>query len=141
MEQLVWPQFTLSFHGFKPGPFAHFEPEVKAFLWLFLWRVTISSKNATGGQPILHIQCKKRCFPEAQVPASLATTALPPPVLKLPFGVIWQSQAPFVLYVTSPERKCEVGFEYMTRELLCHGFAEFRIFLLPRINIQKLKAE
>ncbi|NXT47579.1 PEX2 factor, partial [Pluvianellus socialis] len=33
----------------------------------------------------------------------------------------------------------QVGFEYMNRELLWHGFAEFLIYLLPFINVQKLK--
>ncbi|XP_069931352.1 peroxisome biogenesis factor 2 isoform X5 [Oryctolagus cuniculus] len=58
LEQLVWSQFTQCFHGFKPGLLAHFEPEVKAFLWLFLWRFTIYSKNATVGQSVLNIRYK-----------------------------------------------------------------------------------
>ncbi|XP_029815191.1 peroxisome biogenesis factor 2 isoform X2 [Manacus vitellinus] len=58
LEQLVWSQFTNCFHGFKPGVLAHFEPEVKAFLCLILWRFTIYSKNATVGQSILNIQYK-----------------------------------------------------------------------------------
>uniref|UniRef100_A0A8B9NP74 RING-type E3 ubiquitin transferase (cysteine targeting) n=1 Tax=Accipiter nisus TaxID=211598 RepID=A0A8B9NP74_9AVES len=58
LEQLVWSQFTSCFHGFKPGVLAHFEPEVKAFLWLVLWRFTIYSKNATVGQAILNIHYK-----------------------------------------------------------------------------------
>ncbi|XP_020630500.1 peroxisome biogenesis factor 2-like [Orbicella faveolata] len=33
----------------------------------------------------------------------------------------------------------QVSFEFMTRELLWHGFAEFVFFLLPLINIHKLK--
>lgn len=56
LEQLVWSQFTCCFHGFKPGLLAHFEPEIKASLWLFLWRFTICSKNATVGQALLNIQ-------------------------------------------------------------------------------------
>lgn len=32
-----------------------------------------------------------------------------------------------------------VSFEFMTRELLWHGFAEFVFFLLPLVNIHKLK--
>lgn len=58
LEQLVWAQFTQCFHGFKPGLFARFEPEVKALLWLFLWRFTIYSKNATVGQSVLNIRYK-----------------------------------------------------------------------------------
>ncbi|KAM9436266.1 peroxisome biogenesis factor 2 [Clarias gariepinus] len=32
-----------------------------------------------------------------------------------------------------------INFQYMNRELLWHGFAEFLIFLLPLINVWKLK--
>ncbi|XP_036743372.2 peroxisome biogenesis factor 2 isoform X3 [Manis pentadactyla] len=63
LEQLVWSQFTQCFHGFKPGLLAHFEPEAKALLWLFLWRFTIYSKNATVGQSILNIQYKNDFSP------------------------------------------------------------------------------
>ncbi|CAG5895816.1 unnamed protein product [Menidia menidia] len=34
----------------------------------------------------------------------------------------------------------DVSYQYMNRELLWHGFAEFLIFLLPLINTRKLKA-
>lgn len=34
----------------------------------------------------------------------------------------------------------EVAYQYMNRELLWHGFAEFLIFLLPLVNTRKLKA-
>lgn len=34
----------------------------------------------------------------------------------------------------------DVTYQYMNRELLWHGFAEFLIFLLPLINTRKLKA-
>ncbi|XP_060920529.1 peroxisome biogenesis factor 2 [Labrus mixtus] len=34
----------------------------------------------------------------------------------------------------------DVTYQYMNRELLWHGFAEFLIFLLPLVNTRKLKA-
>ncbi|XP_017283888.1 peroxisome biogenesis factor 2 [Kryptolebias marmoratus] len=34
----------------------------------------------------------------------------------------------------------DVTYQYMNRELLWHGFADFLIFLLPLINIRKIKA-
>ncbi|KAI3355183.1 hypothetical protein L3Q82_018037 [Scortum barcoo] len=34
----------------------------------------------------------------------------------------------------------DVAYQYMNRELLWHGFAEFLIYLLPLINTRKLKA-
>ncbi|OCT76914.1 peroxisome biogenesis factor 2 [Xenopus laevis] len=40
-----------------------------------------------------------------------------------------------------PQDVRQVGFEYMNREILWHGFAEFLIFLLPLINTQKLKSK
>ncbi|KAK3105073.1 hypothetical protein FSP39_016668, partial [Pinctada imbricata] len=33
----------------------------------------------------------------------------------------------------------EVGFEFMTRELLWHGFSEFLFFILPLVNFQRIK--
>ncbi|XP_028659277.1 peroxisome biogenesis factor 2 [Erpetoichthys calabaricus] len=40
-----------------------------------------------------------------------------------------------------PQGIRQIGFEYMNRELLWHGFAEFLIFLFPLINTRKLKAK
>ncbi|KAI1889044.1 hypothetical protein AGOR_G00175000 [Albula goreensis] len=39
-----------------------------------------------------------------------------------------------------PQGVRDIGFQYMNRELLWHGFAEFLIFLFPLINTRKLKA-
>ncbi|KAJ8320663.1 hypothetical protein KUTeg_002250, partial [Tegillarca granosa] len=33
----------------------------------------------------------------------------------------------------------QVSFEYMTRELMWHGFSEFLFFILPLVNFQKIK--
>lgn len=33
----------------------------------------------------------------------------------------------------------QVGYEFMTRELMWHGFSEFLFFLLPLINFQRIK--
>ncbi|KAJ8010825.1 hypothetical protein DPEC_G00079150 [Dallia pectoralis] len=38
-----------------------------------------------------------------------------------------------------PQAVREVAFQYMNRELLWHGFAEFLIFLLPLVNVRKMK--
>ncbi|XP_062841343.1 peroxisome biogenesis factor 2 [Trichomycterus rosablanca] len=40
-----------------------------------------------------------------------------------------------------PQGAREINFQYMNRELLWHGFAEFIIFLLPLLNVWKLKAK
>lgn len=39
----------------------------------------------------------------------------------------------------NPQGMRQVSFEFMTRELLWHGFAEFLFFLLPFVNFQRLK--
>lgn len=41
---------------------------------------------------------------------------------------------------SKPNVARDVTYQYMNRELLWHGFAEFLIFLLPLINTRKLKA-
>ncbi|KAJ7338938.1 hypothetical protein JRQ81_012840 [Phrynocephalus forsythii] len=189
LEQLVWSQFSRCFHGFKPGLLAHFEPEIKALLWIFLWRFTIYPKNATVGQAILNIQYKndlsqvdkyqtlskqqklwylictvggkwveERCYDlfSYQPLESLQKTKY---FINLVFGflklgelmnfLIFLQKGKFatlterILRIRSvfcqPQGVRHIGFEYMNRELLWHGFAEFLVFLLPLINIQKLK--
>ncbi|XP_012671592.1 peroxisome biogenesis factor 2 [Clupea harengus] len=39
-----------------------------------------------------------------------------------------------------PQGPRDVSFHYVNRELLWHGFAEFLIFLLPLVNVWKLKS-
>ncbi|XP_042536638.1 peroxisome biogenesis factor 2 [Dipodomys spectabilis] len=191
LEQLVWSQFTQCFHGFKPGLLARFEPELKAFLWLFLWRFTIYSKNATVGQSVLNIQYKNDFSPNSKYQPPSKNQKLWYAVCTV--GVRWLEERCYDLFrnhhfasfgrvkqgmnyvvgllklgelinfliflqkgkfatltervlgihsvFCKPQSVREVGFEYMNRELLWHGFAEFLIFLLPLINIQKLKAK
>ncbi|XP_048363739.1 peroxisome biogenesis factor 2 [Sphaerodactylus townsendi] len=189
LEQLVWSQFTRCFHGFKPGLLARFEPEVKAFLWLFLWRFTIYSKNATVGQAILNIQYKNDLSQKQNYQTLSKQQKLW--YLICTVGGRWLEERCYDLFSNRPLESfqktkyfinltvgllklCEllnfliflrkgkfanlterilgirsvfcqlqsvrqIGFEYMNRELLWHGFAEFLIFLLPLINIHKLK--
>lgn len=189
LEQLVWSQFTQCFHGFKPGLLAHVEPEVKALLWLFLWRFTVYSKNATVGQSVLNIQYKNDLSSKSQPPSKsqklwyaactiggtwleercydlfrnhhLASFGKVKQCLNFTIGLlklgglinflIFLQRGKFatlterLLGIRSvfckPQSAREVSFEYMNRELLWHGFAEFLIFLLPLINIYKLKAK
>ncbi|XP_041378526.1 peroxisome biogenesis factor 2-like [Gigantopelta aegis] len=37
------------------------------------------------------------------------------------------------------QRLRQLGFEYLTRELLWHGFSEFLLFILPLVNVQQMK--
>ncbi|XP_036293067.1 peroxisome biogenesis factor 2 [Pipistrellus kuhlii] len=191
LEQLVWSQVTQCFHGFQPGLLARFEPELKALLWLFLWRFTLYSKNATVGQSVLNIQYKNDFSPgqRYQPPSKnqklwyaactiggkwleercydlfrshhLASFGRAKQCLNFVVGLvqlgglinflIFLQKGKFatlterLLGIRSvfckPQHAREVGFEYMNRELLWHGFAELLIFLLPLINTQKLKAK
>lgn len=45
----------------------------------------------------------------------------------------------FRAYFTKQPTLRQLSYEYMNRELLWHGFAEFLFFLLPLINVQRLK--
>lgn len=189
LEQLVWSQFSCCFHGFKPGLLARFEPEIKASLWLFLWRFTICSKNATVGQALLNIQytndlsqiqkyqtlskqqklwylictvggkwLEERCydlfskrplesFQRTKYFINLIVRLLR--LCELLNFLIFLQKGKFatlterILGIRSvfcqPQGVRPIAFEYMNRELLWHGFAEFLVFLLPLINMQKLK--
>ncbi|KAM9308589.1 peroxisome biogenesis factor 2 [Gastrophryne carolinensis] len=192
LEQLIWSQFSSCFQGFKPGLLSRFEPEIKAFLWLFLWRYTVYSKNATVGQAILNIQYKNDLAPtknyrplnkQQKVWFALFTVGgkwLEERSYDLfsnhPFGSSFHKTKHFIHLVSGLLKLCgllnflvflqqgkfatlserllrirsvfrkpqmvrQVGFEYMNREILWHGFAEFLIFLLPLINTQKLKSK
>nr|XP_033790837.1 peroxisome biogenesis factor 2 isoform X2 [Geotrypetes seraphini] len=190
LEQLVWSQFTQCFHGFKPGLLARFEPEVKAILWVFLWRFTVYSKSATVGQSILNIQYKNDLSQiQKYQPLSkqqklwyliftvggrwledrsydlFSSHSLGPTFHKIKHFInittgllklcgllnflVFLQKGKFatlterLLGIRSvfcrPQDVRQVGFEYMNRELMWHGFVEFLIFLLPLINFQKLK--
>ncbi|XP_056378161.1 peroxisome biogenesis factor 2 [Hyla sarda] len=192
LEQLIWTQFNTCFQGFKPGLLSRFEPEIKAFLWLFLWRYTVYSKNATVGQAILNIHYKNdfsqspkyqplnkqqkvwfalisvggrwleersydlfsnnlfgSSFHRMKHAIHVASGLVK--VFGLLNFLIFLQQGKFatlterLLGIRSvfhkPQGVRQVGFEYMNREILWHGFAEFLIFLLPLINTQKLKAK
>ncbi|XP_069098442.1 peroxisome biogenesis factor 2-like [Pleurodeles waltl] len=190
LEQLIWSQFTHCFRGFKPGFLARVEPELKALLWIFLWRFTVFSKNASVGQAIMDIKYRSDLsqtqkyqpltsqqklwylictvggrwleersydvfsnhpfgspFSKTKIIVSL-TAAL----LKLSgllnfllflqngkFATLTERLLRIRSVLCRPQRVRQVGFEYMNRELLWHGFAEFLIFLLPLINFQRLK--
>lgn len=189
LELLVWSQFTRCFHGFKPGFLTRFEPEIKASLWIFLWRFTIYSKNATVGQAILNIQYKndlsqmqkyqtlskhqklwyliytvggkwleERCYdlfshrPLESFQKTKYFINLVVGLLKLcellnfliflqkgKFATLTERILGIRSVFCQPQSARQIGFEYMNRELLWHGFAEFLIFLLPLVNMQKLK--
>ncbi|CAJ0967407.1 unnamed protein product [Ranitomeya imitator] len=135
LEQLIWTQFNSCFQGFKPGFLSRYEAEIKAFLWLFLWRYTVYSKNATVGQAILNIHYKN----------DLSETPKYQPLNKQQkqgkFATLTERLLGIRSVFKKPQDVRQVGFDFMNREILWHGFAEFLIFLLPLVNTQKLKSK
>ncbi|RXM33789.1 Peroxisome biogenesis factor 2 [Acipenser ruthenus] len=191
LEQLVWSQFTQCFQHFKPGQLTHFEPEIKAFLQLLLWRFTIYSQSATVGQSLLSIRYKndlsqaqkyqpmsrqqKLWYALCTIGEKWLQERSPDLFTNRPtesafhkakylIGIISgltkvASLLNFLIFLqkgrfptlaerflgiravfSRPQGIRQVGFEYMNRELLWHGFAEFLIFLFPLINTRKLKS-
>uniref|UniRef100_UPI00398F3D6F peroxisome biogenesis factor 2 isoform X1 n=2 Tax=Pristiophorus japonicus TaxID=55135 RepID=UPI00398F3D6F len=191
LEQLVWSQFAQCFQCFKPGLLTYFEPELKAFLQLLLWRFTVYSQNATIGQTLLNIRYKNDLSqgqkyqpmskhqklwyalctiggkwlqerahdlfsnrsPESTIHKMKYFITFIVGLLKVAGLLNFLSFLQKGRFATFPERLLgiravfsraqgfrQVGFEYMNRELLWHGFAELLIFLLPLINTRKMKA-
>ncbi|XP_005997477.1 peroxisome biogenesis factor 2 [Latimeria chalumnae] len=191
LEQLVWSQFAQCFQSFKPGLLTHFEPELKAFLQLLLWRFTVYSQNATVGQTLLNIRYKndlsqaqkyqpmskhqklwyaictvggrwlqERSHDLFRNHPSESAFHKTKYVINFIYGLVKVAGLlNFLIFLQKgrfstlterllgiravflkPQGVRQVGFEYMNRELLWHGFAEFLIFLLPLINTRKLKA-
>ncbi|XP_066577752.1 peroxisome biogenesis factor 2 isoform X1 [Amia ocellicauda] len=191
LEQLVWSQFTQCFQHFKPGHLTPFEPELKAFLQLLLWRFTIYSQSATVGQALLNIRYKNDLSQAQKYQPMSRQQKLRYAVFNI--GEKWLQERSHSLFLSCPTESVihkarhlftflngfmkvasllnflvflqkgrfptlterflgvravfsrpqsvrEVGFEYMNRELLWHGFAEFLIFLFPLINTRKLKS-
>uniref|UniRef100_A0A8C1WKH0 Peroxisome biogenesis factor 2 n=1 Tax=Cyprinus carpio TaxID=7962 RepID=A0A8C1WKH0_CYPCA len=169
LEQLVWSQFTQCFQHFKPGLLTPVEPELKALLQLLLWRFTVYSNSATVGQSLLNIRYKNALIPGQKYrPMSrpqkfwfaLLTVGekwlrershslfLNHPaesnarkarkVLSILMGLT--KVASLVNFLLGPQGPRDINFQFLNRELLWHGFAEFLIFLLPLINVWKVKA-
>ncbi|XP_013863922.1 peroxisome biogenesis factor 2 [Austrofundulus limnaeus] len=202
LEQLLWTQFAQCFQNCRPGLLTPAEPELKALLYLLLWRFTLYSNSATVGQSLLSLRYHSTSAPSLQYrPLSsgqklgLAILTAGPswlqerslrllPCLGLSFrgapserddsllrqrvrnaltlvsGFIkLASVINFLVFLrngrhpvlserisgaravfSKPNVVRDVTYQYMNRELLWHGFAEFLIFLLPLINARKLKA-
>ncbi|XP_032408097.1 peroxisome biogenesis factor 2 isoform X1 [Xiphophorus hellerii] len=202
LEQLLWTQFTQCFQNCRPGLLTPVEPELKALLYLLLWRFTLYSSNATIGQSLLSLRYQstssssphyRSLSPRQKLDLAILTAgprwlqercyrllpylSLSPrgAVSELDGGLLQQSLrkaltlvsglAKFATFVNFlvflrngrhpalPERIAgaqavfskpnvvrDVTYQYMNRELLWHGFAEFLIFLLPLVNLRKLKA-
>ncbi|XP_015810872.3 peroxisome biogenesis factor 2 [Nothobranchius furzeri] len=202
LEQLLWTQFTQCFQNCRPGVLTPVEPELKALLYLLLWRFTLYSSNATVGQSLLSLRYHDTYSSSplytplsSRQKLGLAMLTLLPRWLQershhfLPClglgsrGAASESDDSllrlglrnslilvsgltklaslfnFLVFLrngrhptlaeriagaltvfSKPNVVRDVPYQYMNRELLWHGFAEFLIFLLPLINVRKLKA-
>ncbi|MED6260921.1 hypothetical protein ATANTOWER_031359, partial [Ataeniobius toweri] len=201
LEQLLWTQFTQCFQNYRPGMLTPVEPELKALLYLLLWRFTLYSNSATVGQSLLSLryQSTSSLYPHYK-PLSrhqklgLAILTAGPRWLQersyrlLPWlglsprgavsemdsGLLQQglrkalalvsgvakfaTLVNFLVFLrngrhpvlveritgaqavfSKPNAVHDVTYQYMNRELLWHGFAEFLIFVLPLVNLRKLK--
>ncbi|NXP68593.1 PEX2 factor, partial [Chloropsis cyanopogon] len=166
LEQLVWSQFTSCFHGFKPGVLAHFEPEAilniqyknnlsqtekyqplskHQKLWYLIF--TVGGRWLEERCYDLFSNRQQQSFCKIKSYISFGSGLLK--LCGLVNFLIFLRKGTFatlterILGIRSvfckPQSVRQIGFEYMNRELLWHGFAEFLIYLLPLINVQKLK--
>uniref|UniRef100_A0A3B3HV65 Peroxisome biogenesis factor 2 n=1 Tax=Oryzias latipes TaxID=8090 RepID=A0A3B3HV65_ORYLA len=202
LEQLLWTRFSHCFQNCRPGLLTPVEPELRALLYLLLWRFTLYSNSATVGQSLLSLRyhragsLARRYRPlsprQKLVLAVLAagprwlqdrSHSLLPLVglgsrgsvferddglfqqglrkaLTLVSGVAkFASLINFFIFLrngrhpilseriagaqavlSKPNVTRDVTYQYMNRELLWHGFADFLIFLLPLMDTRKLKA-
>uniref|UniRef100_A0A3B5LFG4 Peroxisome biogenesis factor 2 n=1 Tax=Xiphophorus couchianus TaxID=32473 RepID=A0A3B5LFG4_9TELE len=180
LEQLLWTQFTQCFQYCRPGLLTPVEPELKALLYLLLWRFTLYSSNATIGQSLLSLRYQstssssphyRSLSPRQKLDLAILTAGprwlqercyrlLLRKALTLVSGLAkFATFVNFLVFLRNgrhpalPERIAgaqavfskpnvvrDVTYQYMNRELLWHGFAEFLIFLLPLVNLRKLKA-
>ncbi|KAM4718215.1 peroxisome biogenesis factor 2 isoform 2-T2 [Anableps anableps] len=202
LDQLLWTQFTQCFQNCRPGMLTPMEPELKALLYLLVWRFTLYSSNATIGQSLLSLryQSTSSSSPHYKPLSSrqklgLAILTAGPRWLQersyrlllclglSPRGAVSEMDGGFLqqglrkaltlvsglakfatlinflvflrngrhpvlaeritgaqTVFSKPIVVRDVTYQYMNRELLWHGFAEFLIFLLPLVNLRKLKA-
>ncbi|KAM4543820.1 peroxisome biogenesis factor 2 isoform 1-T1 [Fundulus diaphanus] len=201
LEQLMWTQFTQCFQNCRPGLLTPVEPELKALLYLLLWRFTLYRSSATVGQTLLSLRYDstsslsphyKPLSPRQKLGLAIFTAAprwlqersyrllpclgLSPrgaasemdggllqqglrKVLAIVSGLAkFATLVNFLVFLrngrhpvlaeriagaqavfSKPNVVRDVTYQYMNRELLWHGFAEFLIFLLPLVNLRKLK--
>ncbi|XP_036073260.1 peroxisome biogenesis factor 2 isoform X2 [Oryzias melastigma] len=171
LEQLLWTRFSHCFQSCRPGLLTPVEPELRAFLYLLLWRFTLFSNSATVGQSLLSLRYHRAGSSSPRYRPlspgqkfSLALLAAGPrwfqdrshsllPLLGLGSrGSTFESDDGNGRHPILPERITgaqavfskpnvtrDVTYQYMNRELLWHGFADFLIFLLPLLNTRKLK--
>ncbi|XP_022090390.1 peroxisome biogenesis factor 2-like isoform X2 [Acanthaster planci] len=136
LHQLLKAQFQRIFQFFKPGVLAYIEPELNAALRLLMWQFSINSIGATLGQRIMNLKYGS----EATLTSDLSQQQrlLYAGIL---IGAKWlqDRSADLASSTNHIEAFQRVSFEFMTRELLWHGFAEFLFFVLPFINFRRVR--
>ncbi|CAB1340918.1 unnamed protein product, partial [Coregonus sp. 'balchen'] len=161
LDQLVWNQFSQCFQHFRPGLLTPVEPELKALLQLLLWRFTVYPNSATVGQSMMNLRYHNTLSLSQRYRALSRRQRLGLALLTI--GPRWLTERSHSLLLSlglgmggsppadgerilgiravfsKPQAVRDVAFQYMNRELLWHGFAEFLIFLLPLVNVRKIK--
>uniref|UniRef100_A0A3P8VF40 Peroxisome biogenesis factor 2 n=1 Tax=Cynoglossus semilaevis TaxID=244447 RepID=A0A3P8VF40_CYNSE len=149
LEQLVWTQFSQCFQNFRPGILTPVEPELRTLLHLLLWRFTLYSKCASVGQSLLNLHYHNTLFLQQGLRCLTLVSGIAQLANLVNFLIFIRKGRHPVLaerivgaqaVSTQPNMIRDIDYQFMNRELLWHGFAEFLIFLLPLINTRKLKA-
>ncbi|KAH7956210.1 hypothetical protein HPB52_007135 [Rhipicephalus sanguineus] len=113
-----------------------FEPEIKAILKAVLYGFTVYECGATVGQRLLGLE-----FFSNGTSLSRITRRQTLALILLGIGLPWFRERGLKLLVRFlPQmQRDKVQFDFMNRELLWHGFAEFIGFLLPLVNVYPAK--
>eukprot|EP00057_Strongylocentrotus_purpuratus_P008796 XP_011663270.1 PREDICTED: peroxisome biogenesis factor 2 [Strongylocentrotus purpuratus] len=124
LHLLLRAQLTKAFQFFRPGVLSKCDPEVNAVLRLLIWHVRTVWKL---------IDLLERLVKVASLVNFLVflQQGFYPSLLERVLGIIPR--------FAQPQSVRQVTFEFMTRELLWHGFAEFLFFLLPLVNIHRIR--
>ncbi|KAK3743416.1 hypothetical protein QZH41_011530 [Actinostola sp. cb2023] len=142
------------------GILSKLEPELNAALRVIVWRFSIYSKGSSIGQHMLNMKYSESMSFSKRILFGLAliggkylqdrSTEINAITRRFgDFTIVsyhynkFQSLLERILGIhhvfDKRQSVRQVSFEFMTRELLWHGFAEFLFFLLPLINIRKIK--
>ncbi|XP_049520000.1 peroxisome biogenesis factor 2 isoform X2 [Dermacentor silvarum] len=113
-----------------------FEPEIKAILKAILYGFTLYECGATVGQRLLGLE-----FFASGTSLSRITRRQTCALILLGIGLPWFRERCLKIFlrVLPQVQSNTVQFDFMNRELLWHGFAEFIGFLLPLVNVYPAK--
>ncbi|XP_023237689.1 peroxisome biogenesis factor 2-like [Centruroides sculpturatus] len=134
LHLLFKSQIDNCFQYLQLSSFQNIQPELTALLKLFVWKYSVISKGATVGQQLLDLEYRNE--KDRQLLSRRKSWLLG----ILLIGTPWLKQRIMDnLLISNIYVRQVIQYEYMNRELLWHGFAEFLSFVLPIINLKRLK--